>query len=138
MDTVHNTIDKFGRRRRQKLTTRRHSCVGFKLSPDGSYDLQNKRLSNVEEPSGETDVVTRSYIDRIFNATIYNIQLMYREPLENLRISVKNSELDSVKKFNDLTHLISELTLKIEDINKQIEKLDEKGRLIKVVDLSFK
>lgn len=67
MGTIHNIIEKFGRRRNkgQKMSLKRLLCVGFHLSLDGSYDLQNIRIKNIRKTSGETNVATRTYVDKI-------------------------------------------------------------------------
>ena len=37
--------------------------VGFKLTDDGDYDMQNKKLRNVASPQANTDATTESYVD---------------------------------------------------------------------------
>ena len=37
--------------------------VGFKLSDDGDYDIQSKKLRNVASPETNNDVTTKSYVD---------------------------------------------------------------------------
>ena len=37
--------------------------VGFKLTDDGDYDIQNKKLRNVASPETNNDVTTKSYVD---------------------------------------------------------------------------
>ena len=37
--------------------------VGFKLTDDGGYDIQNKKLRNVASPETNNDVTTKSYVD---------------------------------------------------------------------------
>ena len=37
--------------------------VGFKLTDDGDYDIQNKKLRNVDSPETNNDVTTKSYVD---------------------------------------------------------------------------
>ena len=37
--------------------------VGFKLTDDGDYDIQNKKLRNVAPPETNNDVTTKSYVD---------------------------------------------------------------------------
>ena len=36
--------------------------VGFKLTDDGDYDIQNKKLRNVASPQTNNDVTTKSYV----------------------------------------------------------------------------
>ena len=37
--------------------------VGFKLDSNNDYDMQNKKLVNVKQGTGENEVVTKSYLD---------------------------------------------------------------------------
>ena len=40
--------------------------VGFKLTPDGNYDMENKKLTNLKPGTDDTDVLTKKQIyDRI-------------------------------------------------------------------------
>ena len=42
--------------------------VGFKLTDDGDYDIQNKKLRNVADPQANSDASTKSYVDsEVFN-----------------------------------------------------------------------
>ena len=40
--------------------------VGFKLTDDGNYDIENKKLRNVAEPQSNSDATTKKYIDNNF------------------------------------------------------------------------
>ena len=44
--------------------------VGFKLTDDGDYDIQNKKLRNVDLPQTNTDASTKSYVDSEVNKTL--------------------------------------------------------------------
>ena len=37
--------------------------VGYKLTPDGNYDIDGKRLTNVGEPTGDNDATTKAYFE---------------------------------------------------------------------------
>ncbi|GBN48634.1 hypothetical protein AVEN_140032-1 [Araneus ventricosus] len=41
--------------------------IGFKLTDDGNYDMEKKKLKNVDEPVDISDVSTKSYVDSIKN-----------------------------------------------------------------------
>lgn len=51
------SIDKFGRRKRGAKATPGPKGVGFKLTPDGQYDMEDKRLVNVADPVQDKDAV---------------------------------------------------------------------------------
>ena len=42
--------------------------IGFKLTPNGNYDIQNKKLVNVKQGADPNDVVTKSQIQLLDNA----------------------------------------------------------------------
>ena len=44
--------------------------VGFKLTDDGDYDIQNKKLRNVASPQTNTDASTKSYVDSEVSKTL--------------------------------------------------------------------
>ena len=37
--------------------------VGFKLTSDGNYDVDNKKLTNVATPTSNADAATKKYTD---------------------------------------------------------------------------
>ena len=37
--------------------------VGFKLTDDGNYDIDGKRLTNVGEQTGDNDATTKAYFE---------------------------------------------------------------------------
>ena len=61
MGRVNNKIDKFDRQIvNQEFTLQRGlPGVGFKLTPDGQYDVRGKVLSNVAKPTNGSDAATR-------------------------------------------------------------------------------
>ena len=44
--------------------------VGFKLTDNGDYDMQNKKLRNVGSPQTNTDASTKSYVDSEVSKTL--------------------------------------------------------------------
>ena len=46
--------------------------VGFKVTDDGDYDIQNKKLRNVASPQTNNDATTKSYVDTKVNNTLKN------------------------------------------------------------------
>lgn len=59
------TIDKFGRSLKASSSKNLKGLKGegFNLTPDGDYDMQNKKLCNLASPLQEADAVTKSYVD---------------------------------------------------------------------------
>ena len=44
--------------------------VGFKLTDDGNYDIDNKKLRNVASPQTNNDATTKSYVDVAVSKTL--------------------------------------------------------------------
>ena len=44
--------------------------VGFKLTDDGDYDMENKKLRNVAEPQSKNDSSTKRYVDTGVSKTL--------------------------------------------------------------------
>lgn len=64
MSTANNTIDKFGRGGGAKLVKiRGPPGIGFKFTSDQNYNIQQKRLTNIGEPTDTSDATTRNYVD---------------------------------------------------------------------------
>lgn len=93
--TMSNTIDKFGRRKQKsKVILRGQPGNGFKLSSDGHYDLQKKRLKNVGEPLDLTDATTCEYVDKCMK----KLQMAIQQ--EIMELARKIQTLESVSRFN--------------------------------------
>lgn len=59
------TIDKFGRSLKASSSKNLKGLKGegFNLTPDGDYDMQNKKLCNLASPLQAADAATKSYVD---------------------------------------------------------------------------
>ena len=68
MGCVNNIVDKFGHQRvNQEVTLLRGlPRVGFKLTPNGQYNVRGKVLSNVAKPTNGSDAATKEYVLRKF------------------------------------------------------------------------
>lgn len=83
------SIDKFGR---TLHTTRIRAArgppgVGYKLTADGDYDIENKRLKNINYPIDELDACNKKYVDELqTNAIVLDSDKNFFNA-RNLRIS---------------------------------------------------
>ncbi|CAG9760500.1 unnamed protein product [Ceutorhynchus assimilis] len=84
MGRVNNTIDQFGRQRvyNKHQFLRCTQRNGFKLTFDGHYDIEGKRLSYVAKPIADNDVSTQEFVlDKI---RLFHQQMKYAlDDLEN-------------------------------------------------------
>lgn len=65
------TVDKFGRRSQRGRAIRGPKGEGFNLTPQGNYDMRNKRLENVDDPVDERDALNL----KTFNAGIVKFMI---------------------------------------------------------------
>ena len=49
---------------------------GFKLTRDGNYDINGRRLTNVGAPTDDDDATTKEYVDDELNSKVANSQIM--------------------------------------------------------------
>lgn len=86
MAAVKTTIDKFGRRRgdaNKSLVIRGPPGIGFNLTTDNHFDIQNKRLKNIGDPIHQRDSVNRIYVDKSIGKCMEDIKLSYIAFMEN-------------------------------------------------------
>ena len=108
MSRVNNTIDKFGRQKFQGgRSLRGPSGIGFKLTEQGHYDIQNKILTNVAPPLSPDDAVNKEYV---------------LDQIGQLRKTVS----DLISKS-----LVQHFTLKINEINKKLQAIENATKLKK-------
>ena len=94
------SVDVFGRNLGNTEGSRGPPDVGFKVTTDGHYNMENKKLCNVAEPQQPSDVVnleTLRYIIKIEIRGIIDITTKFSTRLVDLNIIVDNhkDELDA-------------------------------------------
>ncbi|GBM81897.1 hypothetical protein AVEN_22877-1 [Araneus ventricosus] len=70
--------------------------IGFKLTDDGNYDMEKKKLKNVDEPVDISDVSTKSYVDLIKNGMKSDIVELQNRSL----IHSEHGDFDAKGKIN--------------------------------------
>lgn len=97
------SVDKFGRISRAKPTgVRGPPGIGFLLTKTGDFNLQLKRLTNVEEPVEKFDVTTKQYVDgkiehlleniREINAKLNGLDIIHIKQLNNINDTAQKLE----------------------------------------------
>ena len=94
------SIDVFGRNLGNTEGSRGSPGVGFKVTTDGYYDMENKKLCNVAEPQQSSDVVNLETLRNIIKIEIrgiIDITTRFSTSLDDLNIIVDNhkDELDA-------------------------------------------
>ena len=96
------SVDVFGRNLGKTEGSRGPPGVDFKVTTDGHYDMENKKLCNVANPQQPTDVVNLETLRNIIQIEIrgiIEITTRLRTSLDDLKIIVDNhtDELNSQK-----------------------------------------
>ena len=117
-----NTIDKFGRQRsalNKSIIVRGPPGVGFNVTADNHFDIQNKRLKNIGEPVDNQDGVTRDYVDK-------NIGKCMKDIKESHIAFMENQWSDYSKFIYDkITKMIDEVRQYIQKEISEVKKLAE-------------
>lgn len=87
------SIDVFGRQLgRTEGGTRGPPGFGFKLTTDGQYDVEGKRLCNVADASEPRDGVNLSLARRLVQSTLselFHITTRLREDFDDLQLNIQ-------------------------------------------------
>ena len=86
--------------------------VGFKVTSDGQYDIDNKRLCNVAEPNQSGDAVNLETLQRIIKMEIrslYEVTAKLRADLDNLDVIIEAHRDEMDTKFSKIQSIIQSL-----------------------------
>ena len=101
------SIDVFGHTLNRAKGSPGPPGIGYKLTIDGQYDIENKKLCNVADPQQPKDVVNLETLRKIIQIEIQgmiDITTRLRSSLDDLDIIVENhrDEIDAeFKKIKD-------------------------------------
>lgn len=115
-------LDKFGRSGSTSKGPVGPPGIGFKLSVNGEYDMNGKRLINLKNPSLDMDAVTKKYVDdQIFSelkaiSETLNYLSHDNSKMRKIILINENSIANLKQKLED----IANLNQKLEDLTKQI------------------
>lgn len=134
MAPVKSTIDKFGRRKggaNNSLVARGPPGVGFNLTTDNHFDIQNKRLKNIGEPIDSQDGVSRNYIDNRFTTFFADTRRAMDNITDSIIAAMKkyvNGQIIKFKKENidkKIEEIQSVISLNTQQINNLVEKVNK-------------
>ena len=96
------SVDVFWRQLEQRFGgSRGPSGVGYKLTADGQYDVDNKRLCNVPLPKQLNDAVNLDTL-QIELRSVREVTVRLRSDLDILEEIVENHRYDMDKKLREL------------------------------------
>lgn len=122
------SVDVFGRQLDKSVTSNNHGPpgrpgIGFKITLNGHYDLENKRLCNIAEPEEQNDSVTLN----VLNRETRNIIRTLREESNNSNLllvhGLETTINDISKNLNISLENLQDLEIRNTEI---IQKLDNR------------
>lgn len=111
------SIDVFGRQLKETKGTRGPPGIGYKLTTEGHYDIDDKKICNVAAPTLSKDAVNLDTLQRIIQMEIrgiYDITTRLRNDIDDLSEEIEGHRDDLDKK---LLKIESDLRLLVETIS---------------------
>ena len=138
------SIDVFGRHLdRTAAASRGPPGVGFKVTSDGQYDVDGKRLCNVTDAKEQYDAVNLGLVQRIIQneirtvnqvtssmrADVDNNNLMIRILEETINEKLKNLQIDIEQDLSIRnTEIIAQLDARLNALENEQRKVDSSHR----------
>lgn len=132
------TVDKFG----HSINNHSNACPpglpgkGFHLTESGDYNIQFKRLVNIEKPVNEHDAATKEYVDMQIDVSDKDIMLLRKYNDDSYNALKEYINTETVNQNAVVKQLIDDTVGKSEDLlqtyfDDEIEKL---RRIIKQIE----
>lgn len=106
------SVDAFGRTLKRSATGERGPPgIGYKLTSDGHFDAENKKLCNLADPTQPSDGVNLNILKTLVESEIKDtLQIVsrLREDLDNLEVKVKEHRRDVDENVTKLYFMIQE------------------------------
>ncbi|RWS23084.1 uncharacterized protein B4U80_08866 [Leptotrombidium deliense] len=107
--------------------------IGFKLTDDGNYDIENKRLVNVDNPLKENDVVNKKFhsneLEKAINQRKVDCEKLInslKHEISSISENIINFDKNNKNLINSLNGEMSELKTKQEILAKDFEEIANK------------
>ena len=114
------SVDVFGRKLGRTEATRGPPGIGYRLTDDGQYDVENKRLCNLAAPQLPNDAVNLVTVQRInfdIQLEMDDVDTRLRNDLHNLNVKIDNGrdvvDTEIMKVTNELKTLKDNVNLDI-------------------------
>lgn len=78
------SVDVFGRKLDKKEGSRGPPGVGYKITEDGQFDADDKRICNLAYPIKPTDAVNLDFISQLLDAELRNIKTTISQIQKNI------------------------------------------------------
>ena len=117
--------------------------VGFNLTADGNYDMVNKKLTNVGNPTSNTDAATKKYVDENSGGgktsllTVdSNIDMKSKYSITKLKTPTGDDEA-ATKKYVDDSKVDGSVFLKLDGTRKMTGNLDMNNNRILIFQIQL-
>lgn len=130
-----SSVDVFGRYLfRSKQSIRGSPGVGYKLTSDGQYDVEQKRICNIADPQQNTDAASLNSVHKV----IANYDLKVKDALKHDYNTLAGSIQNQDYKISDLRHDYEFLENLVDSIKTTLIKKDiQLESSITVLDTGF-
>ena len=124
------SVDKFGRYRGKGTPVRGRPGVGFVLTAEGDYSIQNKRLKNVASPNDPADVATKVYVDKLHTDNLRELKDVHLNIKgfigatipEMITIKVNASTASLIKRIETMEHNLTNYMRSVDASREDFEK----------------
>ena len=120
------SVDAFGRTLKDSKVVRGPSGVGYKLTSEGDYDLDYKKLCNVADPSESGDAINLKFLIKSLGEISKTVSEI-KDQIDNLNkdLKIHRSEIDNLNK--DLKIHRSEIDENVITLGLRIQEINEKS-----------
>lgn len=118
------SVDVFGRQLTHSKDLRGPPGVGYKLTADGQYDVESKRLCNIADPQLPNDAVNYTTLKNLIDSEIYNTVSDMRKLLEHIESSIQMLKSENDDERKSLNNVESSLQVLENNNAEQFKKVD--------------
>lgn len=99
----------FGRQLGRTTGSRGPPGVGYKLTADDQFDVENKRLRNVATPRDSGDAVNLDTLRKLLFSevrSVYNVTDALRSEIENIKLAIQMNQDETAEKIRKINAVI--------------------------------
>lgn len=86
------SVDKFGRHTLKNRGPAGRTGIGFNLDTNGNFDISDKKITNLCEPTNKSDATTKKYVDSIFadlSKQIIQLNVLIHKQSESIKYNIQ-------------------------------------------------
>lgn len=120
------SLDVFGRKLAGSQASRGPPGIGFQLTEDGNFNLENKRLCNIAIPTQPNDAVSLLSLKTILQSEINILSSKITGIIQDInqyKDQNRQFEIELNKKIRDLQHLSYQNSSRIDSLTNQLNSM---------------